>query len=249
MPTAESGPAVALITGANGGIGSALCAAFQEGGYQVVATDLHDRGSAPTYLPFDLRLLSDPTHGRQFRDRVAKAVGGAPVHVLVNNAATQLLARTEDVSPVDWRDTLAVNFSAPFWLTQLFLGDLVATAGSVVNISSVHAQATKPQFVAYASSKAALIGLTRALAVDLGGRVRVNAILPAATATPMLKAGFASNASAMTALAEVHPIGRIASPEEIGTVATFLASDRAAFITGACWTVDGGVLSRLHDPV
>jgi NAD(P)-dependent dehydrogenase (short-subunit alcohol dehydrogenase family) len=102
--------------------------------------------------------------------------------------------------------------------------------------------------VCYATSKAALVGLTRALAVDLGSRVRVNAINPAAVATPMLLDGFKGKEALYAALGGMHPLGRIAEPAEIAQVALFLASRKAAFITGAAFDVDGGILSRLHDP-
>ncbi len=89
----------------------------------------------------------------------------------------------------------------------------------------------------------------QALAVDIGGKVRVNATNPAATATEMLMAGFSSNPGAYEELKDMHPIGRIADPEEIANVAVFLASDQASFITGSCIQVDGGISIRLHDPV
>ena len=116
-------------------------------------------------------------------------------------------------------------------------------------MSSVHATATKPGFIAYATSKTALVGLTRSLAVDLGPRVRVNCILPAATDTPMLRAGFEGNPQGLAELGAMHPIGRIATPEEVAHVAVFLASKDAAVITGAAFAIDGGIGGRLHDPV
>jgi NAD(P)-dependent dehydrogenase (short-subunit alcohol dehydrogenase family) len=120
--------------------------------------------------------------------------------------------------------------------------------GSVVNISSIHSTLTKPGFVCYATSKAALGGLTKSAAVELGAKVRINAINPAATATPMLVAGFEDKESALRELGSMHPLGRIAEPEEIARTAVFLASEKASFINGACLNVDGGISARLHDP-
>ena len=148
----------------------------------------------------------------------------------------------------DWHDTLDVNLLAPFLLTQALLNNLERGNGSVVNISSVHARATKPGFVCYATSKAALAGLTRALAVDLGSRVRVNSINPAAVITPMLLEGFKGRDDQYAELAKMHPLGRIAEPSEIAQMAVFLASNKASFISGTAFNVDGGILSRLHDP-
>jgi NAD(P)-dependent dehydrogenase (short-subunit alcohol dehydrogenase family) len=144
---------------------------------------------------------------------------------------------------------MKVNAIVPFMLTKSFLPELKQASGSVVNIGSVHAQATKPGFIAYTTSKAALHGLTRALAVDLGPGVRINTLAPAATATEMLKAGFEGNPVGYGALEKVHPAGRIAEPEEIARIALFLVSEDAEFITGATLFADGGILSRLHDPV
>jgi NAD(P)-dependent dehydrogenase (short-subunit alcohol dehydrogenase family) len=174
------------------------------------------------------------------------AVSG--LSVLVNNAAVQILGRTEAVSVQDWEVTLRTNLVAPFMLAQALLPELERARGSVVNIASIHAVATKPGFVAYATSKAALVGLTRALAVDLGPRVRVNAVNPAATATPMLLAGFAGRERDLETLGRMHPLERIADPDEVARTALFLASDAASFITGSTLHIDGGIGARLHDP-
>ena len=94
----------------------------------------------------------------------------------MNNAAVQILAPADAITFDQWRETLDTNLLAPFLLTQALLPELERGRGSVVNVASIHANLTKPGFVAYATSKAALVGLTRSLAVDLGGRVRVNAV-------------------------------------------------------------------------
>jgi NAD(P)-dependent dehydrogenase (short-subunit alcohol dehydrogenase family) len=239
----------ALITGASGGIGHALCAEFRRAGYRVMATDVvgATRLSCDHFVEADLKAICrEETRLKRFVQQLGLPASG--LTVLVNNAAVQILNRTETVSRQDWRDTLDVNVLAPFLLTQALLQYLERAGGSVVNIGSVHATATKPGFVCYATSKAALVGLTRALAVDLGGRVRVNAINPAAVATPMLLEGFKGKEPQFAALGGMHPVGRIAEPAEIAQAALFLASPHAAFVTGAAFHVDGGILSRLHDP-
>ncbi|MFN6000135.1 MAG: SDR family NAD(P)-dependent oxidoreductase, partial [Dolichospermum sp.] len=116
-------------------------------------------------------------------------------------------------------------------------------------ISSVHAISTKPGFVCYATSKSALVGMTKAMAVDLGADLRINAICPGATATPMLLAGFEGKEEEFQQLSNMHPLERIAQPDEIASVALFLVSQEASFITGASLSVDGGIGIRLHDPV
>ena len=242
----------AVVTGAAGGIGRALCEAFTADGYAVVATDTsEDPGVAcDTYLQSDLEELCelDNTAGAPLVRQIVAALDGNGLQVLVNNAALQVLDSTAQLRPADFRRSLSVNVVAPFLLVQGLLNELERAQGSVVNIASVHAHATKPGFAAYATSKAALTGLTRALAVDLGGRVRVNSISPAATLTPMLRAGFAADPDKLEQLGAFHPAGRVATAEEIAHAAVFLAARKSGFVTGSELLVDGGILSRLHDP-
>lgn len=242
-------PRIALITGAGGGIGRALCDEFKSEGYYVIATDMTqaDNVTCDQFVVADLKALCRNEESLKdfFQQLQLPATG---LTALINNAALQILNTTEAVSVQDWRDTLDVNLLAPFLLAQALLPSLEKGNGSLVNIGSVHSVATKPGFVCYATAKAALNGLTRALAVDLGSRVRVNAINPAAVATPMLLEGFRGKDELYGELARMHPLGRIADPAEIARVALFLASDKAAFITGSTFNVDGGILSRLHDP-
>jgi NAD(P)-dependent dehydrogenase (short-subunit alcohol dehydrogenase family) len=134
-------------------------------------------------------------------------------------------------------------------LTQKLFSLLEKARGSVVNISSIHAKLTKPEFSCYATSKAALLGLTKSMAVELGSKVRINAICPAAVSTPMLLAGFDGQSEAYEILSSMHPVGRIAEPSEVAKLALFLASKDAQFINGSSLELDGGIGSRLHDPV
>lgn len=241
----------AIITGALGGIGRALCEEFSLAGYSVIGIDRAD-GDLPgaTLFREDVRdLVATPARRAAFTEKLSAVIGDAPVAVLVNNAAIQILGPTEDVSLDDWRETLDTNLLAPFVLSQMLLSRLSQARGSVINIASVHANATKPGFICYATSKAALVGLTKSMAVDLGPKLRVNAILPAAVSTPMLLQGFAGKEVEFLELGDAHPLQRIAAPKEVAQAAVFLASDAAAFMTGACLQLDGGVSARLHDPV
>jgi len=240
-----------LITGAAGGIGKALCAVFAKDGYRVIATDKVARCGVEydTFIECDLESICHSSDKlAEFFQGVRREIEGETLGVIINNAALQILSETRDIAIEDWMKTFDVNVTAPFLLTQAFAEDLATADGSVVNIASVHSMATKPGFVAYATSKAALVGLTQSLAVDLGGKVRVNAINPAATETKMLLEGFAGKMDLYDDLKRMHPMNRIAKPEEIAQVALFLASKQASFITGATINVDGGILARLHDP-
>jgi NAD(P)-dependent dehydrogenase (short-subunit alcohol dehydrogenase family) len=244
---------VAIITGAAGGIGQALCNLFATSGYGIVAVDLRrpdrlDREAFFVELDLD-RYSSDPEYRGSSDDKLRSAIAGRRLAALINNAAVQILKPTSELNVQDWSITLNVNLVAPFLLTQTFLKDLETDRGAVVNISSIHGSQTKPDFVAYATSKAALNGLTRSLAVDLGGRVRVNSINPAAISTQMLVEGFAGRETALNQMGLLHPVGRIGEAYEVAELALFLASDAARFITGADIALDGGISARLRDPV
>lgn len=242
-----------LITGAAGGIGDALCEQFSAAGWNVIATSRKTPDNVEqlgAFIPADLaELATNDVVLANFKQAVLNASADAPLKAVINNAALQYLGKTEDITAFDMQKSLNVNVVAPFLIAQAFLPQLEENEGSILNIGTVHAQATKPGFVAYATSKTAMHGLTRALAVDLGGRIRVNTLAPAATATPMLMAGFEGRDAAFKELSDVHPVKRIAQPGEIGDAALFLCSDQAGFITGATFYIDGGILSRLHDPV
>ena len=248
-----TGQNTVLVTGARGGIGAALCKGFKAKGWLVIGTS-QGTPSDPSLYDHYIKLnmsafVKDADIRSAFIDEVKDLCCGVPFKALINNAAVQHLGKTENISSEIMQESFNVNTIGPFMLTQGFLRDLEAAKGSVLNIGSVHAQATKPEFVPYATTKAALHGLTRALAVDLGGRIRVNTLAPAATATPMLLSGFEGREDAFKELAAVHPVNRIARPEEICDAALFLCSDHAKFVTGSSFYIDGGILSRLHDPV
>ncbi|MEM8770347.1 MAG: SDR family oxidoreductase [Pseudomonadota bacterium] len=241
-----------LITGRRGGIGQSLAKAFSEDGWNVIGVDRRTPGAGEEDANFINADIGDfarnPQTLLEFRDEVLTMANSHPLAAIINNAAVQHLGELDVLSADAIVESLAVNAVAPMLLAKTFLPELKSSKGSILNIGSVHAQATKPGFSAYATSKAALHGMTRALAVDLGPDVRVNTLAPAATATPMLKAGFEKNEAALKALKNVHPMKRIAETDEIARIALFLVSPDASFLTGATLYADGGVLSRLHDP-
>lgn len=242
----------AVVTGAAGGIGTAVCARLAKAGMAVLGVDLVDLvagHSLDAFVRADLaRLANDAAEMGAFARSVTQWLGGRPLELLVNNAAVQRLGTTEQLDRAAWRESLDVNLLAPFFLTQALLPELKAARGCVVNVSSVHAKATKPRFIAYATTKAALSGLTRALAVDVGRDIRVYAIEPAAVLTDMLRAGFAGSPESMNRLANCHPSGEIALPEQVAEVVHFLSSSRIAALEGSAIEVGGGITGRLHDP-
>jgi NAD(P)-dependent dehydrogenase (short-subunit alcohol dehydrogenase family) len=238
-----------LVTGAAGGIGKAICQVFLEKGYRVIGVDCRETAKLPyEVLNIDVgRLSHTDATCESFCRRVEEFTGGY-LDVLVNNAAVQIVKPIQEITAADWDVTLTTNLLAPFWLVQRFLPMLRAAKGNVVNIASIHATVTKPEFALYATSKGALIALTRSLAIELAPDVRVNAVIPAATDTPMLRDGFGDNVDGLQVLGDYHPLGRIAQPEEVAQVALFLAAPQASFVTGAMVNVDGGIGVCLHDP-
>lgn len=242
---------VAIVTGIAGGIGSSIGSVLRKAGWFVIGID---RGPSPEdrcdgFVQFDLAHCRDEeTFQSECVDPILEIAKERSIAALVNNAAVQHLGPTKDIGLAEWDESIAVNLTAPFRLSQTFAPYLADHGGTILNIGSVHAQATKKEFVAYATTKAALHGMTRALAVDLGPAVRVACLAPAAVATPMLTAGFIGKEQAFADLEQCHALERIATPAEVAEAAAFLLSDKASFFTGGTLFLDGGVLSRLHDP-
>jgi NAD(P)-dependent dehydrogenase (short-subunit alcohol dehydrogenase family) len=241
-----------LITGANGGIGKALVNTFANNGYPVIATDiqkLSDTRENVVNIQLDLEsFVTDETYAASLYEEVTGITKSEGISALLNNAAVQTLGDISVISRKDWLSSFNVNLHAPFFMSQLFLNDLMKNSGAIVNISSIHALQTKREFVTYATTKGALSSLTRNMAVDLGNRVRINAIEPAAVSTDMLKAGFEGKEDEYKLLEAFHPLARIATPEEVADLAVYLCSEKSSFIHGACISATGGIHGCLSDP-
>lgn len=245
-----------LITGAAGGIGAGLVLSLTDAGWAVLGSDHPSTHPATEisqrckgWIPADLATLSQQADQLEaFRAAVLSATEGAGVTAIVHNAALQCLGGFAKLSASDWHDTMAVNLMAPVAISRALLPELMHQTGSIVHIGSIHSQLTKPGFTAYATSKAALAGLTRAMAVELGGSVRVNAIEPAAIATPMLNAGFADAPDLKAELDAFHPTGAIGSPADVARAVLFLLDPANSFLNGCVLPLGGGIHSRLHDP-
>jgi NAD(P)-dependent dehydrogenase (short-subunit alcohol dehydrogenase family) len=244
--------ACAIVTGAAGGIGAAICSKLAKAGMAVLGVDLVDPlagDDLDQFMRADLaELANSAIETDSFLSSISRWLGGRQLELLVNNAAVQRLGSVQDLDRAAWRQSLDVNVLAPFFLIQALLPALTAARGCVVNISSVHAKATKPRFVAYATTKAALSGLTRALAVDVGRDVRFYGIEPGAVLTDMLRQGFAGSPESLNRLAACHPSGEITAPEQIAELIYFLSSSRIGGLQGSAIEVGGGISGRLHDP-
>ncbi|MEM1218327.1 MAG: SDR family oxidoreductase [Bacteroidota bacterium] len=237
-----------LITGVLGGIGSALARNFRKNGFYVYGLDRREdfMNHCDRFIRFDIHeYVRDVNYRIRYTDIFEKVI--PHLDVLINNAAVQKLGKLEEIRLEDWQETMNVNLTGPLLLSKLFLKRLEDRQGSIINIGSIHQQLTKPEFISYATSKSALVGLTKAMAVDLEGRVRVNAISPAAIETDMLRAGFDNDESAIDELRRLHPVQRIGYPDDVAKLALFLASENNGFVHGANFHLDGGISSVLKD--
>lgn len=243
---------IAVVTGAAGGIGRAICRRLSEAGHRVVGVDREPvsevswRGEARVCDIGDVAQLED------FLEELAAEIDG--LDLLVNNAAIAPYRELASTTAETWDRVFAVNLRAAFLLIRGTLPLLRARDGAVVNVGSVHARATSRGVAAYASSKAGLSGLTRAAAAELAeDGIRVNAVLPGAVDTPMLRAGLerghvpegSGSEAKLEELGRRHPVGRVGRPEEIAAAVEFLGSEQASFLTGEELVVDGGALARL----
>jgi len=237
----------AVVTGDAGGVGSAICELLVALGWRVTGIDRNPAPSGTTWTHFDADLA--------VRGEAILAAGKArqlePVTALVHAAADQRFGAAGSLDEEAWELTFRTNLFAIDLLVHACKEDLRQANGSIVAISSVHADATTRDMAAYAASKAALQGWARAAALDLAPEIRVNVVQPGAIDTAMLWDGLARRSSdlderaALDELAARTPLDRIGSASEIAEVVAFLLSDRSRFITGSVVRVDGGALAQL----
>jgi glucose 1-dehydrogenase len=234
-----------LITGVNGGIGLSLAKAFKESGWVVIGTD--NQGNSNEYCELFSNIdVSDAGAVQSLLKIVSKKYQS--IDCLINNAAIQAEKSLIETTEEEWDRVFRVNLYSVFYLVKYFIELLNNSA--IINMSSVHAKATSQGLAAYAASKGAISSLTRAMALELADRgIRVNAILPGAIDTPMLRKGFQRNKSAKEAeenLIEATPLHKIGKPEDVADLALFLAdSSKSGNITGQEFVCDGGVLAKL----
>ena len=244
-------PRYALVTGSSGAIGSAMVEAFRGAGYVVCGLDCVDgsHGIADHFIQVDLyRLVHEPDTQQAVMQDIKTWLGHHKLDVLVNNAAYQYVSHKHPMPVEELTRSYSINVIAPYLLITELADVMTAGLASVVNIGSVHSRLTKPGFVGYATTKAALAALTRGLALDYGDRLRINCIEPASVETPMLLDGFKTCPEKKAALEEHHPQKRIGTPAEIAAMALALSSGDVRFLHGACIDMSGGIASRLHDP-
>ena len=246
-----------LVTGAAGAIGYEITRFLNESGYVVIGTDHPDKipkkdhlDCCSSWIPQDLETLcKNESNAKEFCDSVLLKSSNSPFVGIVNNAAIQILNKFSDLTLKDWMSSLEINLIAPILLSRNLLNELEKNSGSIVNIGSIHSCLTKSNFVAYSTSKAALAGLTRSMAVELGNKVRVNGIDPAAISTPMLDMGFLNKNELKLKLNSYHPTGYIGNPKDVALAVKFLLDSSNGFLNGCIIDLSGGIKNRLHDPL
>jgi 3-oxoacyl-[acyl-carrier protein] reductase len=251
---------IALITGAARGIGRAIAERFVAEGARVILADIDEaeglrtteaikrqsraEGSLPaTFWRAD---VSQSTQVAALFAEITQRHGG--LDVVVNNAGISPAIPIAETSDEDFDRVVQVNLRSVFLTTRAAIPLLRAGGGVIINLASVNGLVAAPGLAAYSATKAAIINFTQATALECAPhRVRAVAICPASVDTTLLQNKLAAAPDPAAALAENiarHPLGRLATPEDVAALAVFLASDEASFITGSAHLVDGGAAVR-----
>lgn len=244
---------VALVTGSTRGLGRAMAEALISSGAHVVingrfddavmgvVAELNLGGRAASGIAFD---VSDLDAGRAAIEAIVERHGA--IDVLVNNAGINHRAPIDEFADDDWRRVLGINLDAPFALARAAAAPMAsAGSGRIVNVASIMGTVARPTIPAYVTSKAGLVGLTKALAVELApSGITVNAIGPGYVATEM-NTPLVDDPDFNRMVVERTPVGRWGDPTEIAAAAVFLASSEASYITGQTLLVDGGMTTAL----
>jgi dihydroanticapsin dehydrogenase len=249
---------VAVITGAGAGIGRATAALFAEEGAAVViaerdessgraaAEEIERSGGKALFVRTD---VSNESSVSQMADQAVASLGA--IHILVNNAAIFIL-KGIDATPEEWRPMLDINIMGPALVAKHVVPSIRrAGGGAIVNLASISSFIAQPNFVTYNTTKAAILGMTRCMAMDLApDNIRVNSVCPGVVWTQIVERQ-AREMGLDRAAADVHPawagaqlIQRCAEPREIAHAILFLASDEASFITGSHLMADGGYTAK-----
>ena len=248
---------VAIVTGSSSGIGQTIAVRFASEGANVVVDyrshpegaddtkkQIEDTGARAIIVQADVSKLSDT---QNLVDQAWQQLGRCDI--LVNNAGIEKSADFWDVTEQDYDAVLDINLKGVFFLTQAFVRRLreQKLPGRIIDISSIHENLAFPHFSTYCASKGALRMLTRNLAVELGPLgITINNIAPGAIITPINKS-LLEDKSKLDALLKNIPLGRLGSTDDVASLAAFLASDEAAYITGSTYVVDGGLMVNYHE--
>jgi len=232
-----------LVTGGVSGIGAAIARRFARDGARVAVVDRDEKGvealggdSSPVELPL-VGDVSEPASVAAVFEELDRRFGG--VDVVFNNAGISVREPFLDATFESWSRVLAVNLTGVFLVSQQAAARMLDQGdGVIVNLGSVSGMVGMPGYAAYNVSKAGVIELTKTMALELAPTVRVNAICPGYVLTPMQAAEYTPEA--LRECEEKVPAGRLGRPEEIASLAAYLASDEAGYVTGQSFVIDGG---------
>ena len=240
-----------VITGSGSGIGRACAIEFAKAGAAVVVADIDPEAAQITVQQIladngiAIACQTDVSNQDSVAALVLKTIEQySKVDALINNAGVQVNKTVSDTTYEEWNRQMSVNVGGVFLCSKLFLPHLRRTKGNIVNMSSVNGFFVEPSCAGYCATKAAIIGLTKAMAIDHGHEgIRVNCICPGYIDAGLAEGYFQSQtnpAQARMDAGKLHALGRIGRPEEVARIAMFLASDDASFVTGSSYVVDGG---------
>lgn len=247
---------IAVVTGAGSGIGKAVAEAFAREGARLTLVDINGtkceaaaaeiRQAGGDAVAFIADVASPPAV-EALSEFVARQFG--TLDILVNDAAIQVNKTVEATTPEEWDRQMAVNVGGVFLCSRIFVPALRKSRGVIINLSSVNAFFVEPACAGYCATKAAILGLTKAMAIDHGREgIRVHAICPGYIDAGLAEGYFNAQknpAAAREEAGQLHALGRIGQASEVARAAVFLASDDASFMTGSPVIVDGGFSAGL----
>ncbi|MBM7786186.1 SDR family NAD(P)-dependent oxidoreductase [Tenggerimyces flavus] len=240
----------AVVTGAAHGLGAAVVAALVSADVHVVATDIDDEGLSRLASELGVSTVVGGVEDPSSHETAAEvAERTAPLAWWVNNAGIDVQGAAHEITPASLEAALRVLQFGPMYGTCTAVRRMLPHGrGSIVNVSSIQAFALWPRYFAYGAAKAAVVAMSRSVAVDYAPYgIRCNAVLPGSMDTPMLRATLSPGADVSESLRQegaISPMGRVASPTEVAAVIAFLLSDAASYVSGAEMVVDGATTAR-----
>lgn len=242
---------VAIVTGAGSGIGRAIAILYAAAGAHVVVSDIDEKGGNETLTAITAKggdaifVKADtavPDEHKKLVDQTVQQFGG--LHIAVNNAGIGGPLNTVGEYPIDgWDKVISINLSGVFYGMHYQIPAMIHSGGgSIVNMASILGKVGTKGSPAYVAAKHGVIGLTEAAALEYADQgIRINAIGPGYIQTPLLDI---LDDTTINLLKGLHPMGRLGKPEEVAELALWLNSDKASFVTGSYYNIDGGYLAQ-----